>query len=148
MEVRFRASSLKSLLPFFAVAALVGGFMALDRGLLHWYVPSPQTSRIEALETATASMKERISFNEDRLFRVQELGERVDSLEEIHDPVLQRLERDMINDRFVRIASAVTVNSLSLSYGGDQRSDSPAGKACYAYLFTGVGSITDCGFTR
>ena len=47
-----------------------------------------------------------------------------------------------------RIANAVTINSLVNNYGGYQSSGSAAGKACFAWLMSGEGSGTDCGFTR
>jgi hypothetical protein len=45
-----------------------------------------------------------------------------------------------------RLSNAVSILSLVQAYGGQQSSASPAGKACVAWLDSGIGSITDCGF--
>lgn len=132
MEFRIKVPSLRAVLPFVLALVVVGGFMALDRTVLHWYAPSDDSARVEALEADLRKARGEVS----------QLKSDVSSL-----------EASGIGDEFTagalaRIATAVTLNSLVTNLGGTQRSDSPMGEACRNWLLFGEGSITDCGFTR
>jgi len=129
----------------FVLTAAVAGFMALDRTLLHWYVPDLSSVDARLLEG-----------RQD----VAGLDKRIDQLradmEGIRDDVQGLQKSPEVSDALAvvalpalgRLATAVTINSLVQNYGGYQRSDSPAGQACRNWLILGQGSITDCGFTR
>ncbi len=136
----------RAILPVVAVLSLVGSFLAADRLTLHWYVPEDTSASVSSLESDVAGLKTDASSLQTKVSDansdVSSLRSRVSSLESGAGPDLDSVARDL------RIATAVALNSLVTSYGGTQRTDSPAGKACLDWLIRGEGSGADCGFTR
>lgn len=121
---------------------VVGGFMALDRTVGHWYVPDP-----EVVSRQVDSQLRRVGAQGRDL---RELQSRVEELESSRGDAdgLALYETDLERDAAIsRLGFAVTVNSLVNNLGGFQTNTSPRGKACQAWLLDGTGSISDCGFT-
>ena len=138
MECRIRlpAIGLTHILLIFAVA--LAGFMAVDRTVLHWYVPevAPLDTQVEA----TQQQADRIDRAVSRLSsRVEDLESKVSSNQAGTVDTIQ-------SGQIGRLSNAVAILSLLNAYGGFQSTVSPAGRACVTYLSFGIGSITDCGF--
>ena len=137
---------LRTLMPIMVTLGVIGGFMAADRLTLHWYVPEDTSASVSSLESDVAGLKTDASSLQTKVSDtnsdVSSLTSRVSNLGAGTGPDIDALTRD------ARIANALNIISLVSNYGGSQRSDSPAGKACFEWLMFGDGSITDCGFTR
>jgi hypothetical protein len=118
--------------------AILGGFTALDKSTLHWYVPNT-----EPLKESVAQVDNRLDVSESRLSALDSSVAQVKrtSAQPTSSPTDQAQW-----EAIVRVVQAVTVNSLVQNYGGWQTTTSPQGKACNTYLISGQGSISDCGF--
>lgn len=127
-----------AVMVFLGLSILVGVSFAVSWAVFEW--------RHEDVSASISSLEETASETDSKLSR---LSTRVSSLES-DVPSSATGQGDSLEPilRSSRIASAVTILSLVAAYGGFQRSDSPAGKACLAWLMLGDGSVTDCGFTR
>jgi len=140
------ARGLRTLMPIVVTLGVIGGFMAADRLTLHWYVPEDTSASVSSLESDVAGLKTDASSLQTRVSGINSnlssLTSRVSNLGSGSGPDIDAVTRD------ARIANALTVISLINNYGGIQRSDSPAGEACFGWLMFGDGSVTDCGFTR
>jgi len=144
---RSRFGSIGPLFPAVIAVGLIVGFLVADRAALHWYVPRDRSAEVSAVAGDLSSLEDRVSkttADVSRLnTRLSTLADDVSSVGSVSPEVnIDSLGRD------ARIANAVTLNSLIANYGGTQRTDSPAGEACFDWLMFGDSSATECGFTR
>lgn len=144
----FLGRGVRTLLPVMLALGVISGFMAADRLTLHWYTPEDTSGSVSELKSEVSGVTRDISGLESRL---SSLSSQVSTLKSDVASVglTGDFEADFANlGRDARIANALAIISLVSNYGGFQRSDSPAGEACFGWLMFGDGSITDCGFTR
>jgi hypothetical protein len=119
---------------------IVGAFMAADRLWLHVYTPDVSTLKSQLRSTQNTESRDYLDL-QNRVSAVDKnVQNAVNTQPTQSTPDTNQFIRDF------RIANAVTVLSLVSNLGGSQSSNSAAGKACSAWLMSGTGSITDCGF--
>ena len=141
---RARRSAMSRLLrqaaaPLLALC-VVGAFMAADRLWLHVYTPNVSTLKSQLRSTQNTESRDYLDL-QNRVSAVDKnVQNAVNTQPTQSTPDTNQFIRDL------RIANAVTVLSLVSNLGGSQSSNSAAGKACSAWLISGTGSITDCGF--
>lgn len=138
MEWRIRVPRLTAGQVALLALVVLGAFMALDRTALHWY-----TLDTNAVAADVSTLQ---GENVNTSGRVATLETKVSSLQRTQQTAVSSaldISRDL---ELGRLANAIVVLSLVSNYGGQQSTTSPAGKACFAYLTTGQGSVTDCGF--
>ena len=135
-----------TLLGVLVTLAVVGGFMAIDRTVVHWYVPDldPVSQRLEDVRSDGRGLRSRVGSIESSVSRLETS---VRNIEE--SPAdLSLFESDLERDLTIhRLGFALTINSLVNNLGGFQSTGSPRGEACMSWLLDSEGSMTDCGFT-
>lgn len=142
---------------------LLGGFLALDKTVLHWYAPDTSTNEraVGGLVAVVNKVDEQVTVHERDLHEtttqldqisddLKSIDARIDTASTMVDLAQSRLDSleasspapqfRIIEDpeaAMGRIAVVLTVTTLNQFPG--QRA------ACVSYLLTGAGSISDCG---
>jgi len=137
------------------VVVLVGGFMALDRTVLHWYVPEstdlgPLTRKVERLEDQLTNVRQDMKELSTENKAESESGRLIPvSPHEVN-----------LGLRVQRLANVLALTLVNDNLVPDANTGHPQVKACYDWLLSAwvnettgerlpeTGSSADCGLTR